>query len=344
MIALFLLALVEGATSHQEVSPVQKVIQLLGDLKAKVSAELKSEETMMAEYSQFCDDQANEKEDAITMAKRTITDLSATIEDSSGTISSLQAEVEELGQQSAGTDRDLSAATAIRKKEHESFVVTEKEMTESIDTLERAIIVLKRGQTSFLQRGNTKDLQLLVASLAKIVSAAWVTSKQREVVQTLLQGQQAAAEDDEDLSLQPQATAAAYESKGGGILEVLGEMQDKAEKALSDARKTEMETQHAYEMLKQSLTAELSTMQKRLDESKSTQMEATEELHSAEGEKVATSRGLANDENFLKELRLSCASKSSEWDERQKKARRMKWPLLTRPWRSSRRGRGPSSR
>merc|ERR1719409_165324 len=115
------LHLADGATSIEEVSPVQKVIQLLGDLKAKVSAELKAEETMMAEYSQYCDDEANEKEDAITAAKRTISDLSATIEDASGTISSLQGEVEELGHQSATTDRDLEAASAIRKKEHDSF-------------------------------------------------------------------------------------------------------------------------------------------------------------------------------------------------------------------------------
>jgi hypothetical protein len=299
------------------------VIQLLGDLKAKVSAELKAEETMMAEYSQYCDDQANEKEDAITAAKRTITDLSATIEDASGTISSLQGEVEELGQQSATTDRDLEAASAIRKKEHESFAVTEKEMLEAVDTLERAIVVLKRGQTSFLQRGNSQDLRLLVASLAKVVSAAWVTSTQRAAVQSLLlQSQQGSQEDaeDEDLTLQPQATVAAYESKGGSIIEILGEMQEKAEQALSDARRTEMEAQHAFDMLKQSLTTELKTMQKRLSEAKSTQMEASEEMHIAEGDRASTTKGMENDQTFLKQLKLSCAAKSTEWDARQASA------------------------
>ena len=44
-------------------------------------------------------------------AKRTINDLAATMEDASGTISSLEAEVAELGTQAAGTDRDLEAAS-----------------------------------------------------------------------------------------------------------------------------------------------------------------------------------------------------------------------------------------
>lgn len=320
--ALLLAAhLAAGATLTTKVSPVQKVIELLGGLRAKVSAELKAEETMMAEYSQYCDDQSNAKEDAITAAQRSITDLSATIEDSSGTISSLQAEVEELGQQSAGTDRDLSAASAIRKKEHDDFVVTEKEMLEAVDTLERAIMVLKRGQ-SFLQgRGNGQDLRMLVASLAKVVSAAWVTSGQRAVVQNLLlQGKTAADSEDEDLTLQPQATVAAYESKGSSILDTLAEMQNKAEEALSESRKTEMEAQHAFDMLKQSLVQELKTMGKRLGEAKSTQSEAKEEMHSAAGEKASTTEGMGNDQSFLKELRLSCSAKSSEWDERQKSA------------------------
>ena len=54
-----------------------------------------------------------EDDGAPRSAKRTINDLAATMEDASGTISSLQAEVAELGQQAAGTDRDLEAATAI---------------------------------------------------------------------------------------------------------------------------------------------------------------------------------------------------------------------------------------
>ena len=47
--------------------------------------------------------------------------------------------------------------------------------------------------------------------------------------------------EDEDLSLQPQATTAAYASKGGGILDALADLKTKAEESLSSARKTEME-------------------------------------------------------------------------------------------------------
>ena len=105
--------------------------------------------------------------------------------------------------------------------------------------------VLSRGQFSFLQRGSNKaDFQKLTDSLSKIISATWVNSQQKAVVQSLLQSQ--STEDDEDLSLQPQATAAAFTSQGGGILDTIKDMTEKAEGTLTDARGTEMKSQHAF--------------------------------------------------------------------------------------------------
>jgi peptidoglycan hydrolase CwlO-like protein len=74
-----------------QVSPVQKVVQLLDELKGKVEADLASEGKAMDEYSSWCDEEANEKEDAITSSKRTIGDLEATIADATATIGSLTA-------------------------------------------------------------------------------------------------------------------------------------------------------------------------------------------------------------------------------------------------------------
>merc|ERR1719426_610078 len=49
---------------------------------------------MMDEYTKWCDSEANQKEDAIATAARTIDELDATIEESSGSISALTAETE----------------------------------------------------------------------------------------------------------------------------------------------------------------------------------------------------------------------------------------------------------
>jgi hypothetical protein len=56
--------------------------------------------------------------------------------------------------QISAAEKDLKEATGIRTEEHEDFSATEKDLVETTDTLARAIIVLKRGQSSFLQRGS----------------------------------------------------------------------------------------------------------------------------------------------------------------------------------------------
>ena len=162
------------------------------------------------------------RSDAITSAKRTIGDLNAAIADSTARISALSAEGDELAQKISAAEGDLQSATGIRDSERGDFEAAEKELVETVDTLGRAVIVLKRGQM-FLQGKQKDDVAKLASGLKQIIEASWVTSKQKAVVQSLLQSE------DEDLSLQPQATAASYSSQGGGILDVLGDMKDKAE-------------------------------------------------------------------------------------------------------------------
>merc|ERR1719487_189803 len=267
----------------------------------------------------WCDEEENTKADAITSNKRTIGDLNAVIADSNAQIAELSSEIEELAGKISTAEADLKSATGIRDEENGSFSATENELLETVDTLERATAVLSRGQFSFLQRGsNMQDLRKLTDSLSKIISATWVNSQQKAVVQSLLQS--ASTEDDEDLSLQPQATAAAFTSQGGGILDTIKDMKEKAEGTLSDARSEEMKSQHAYEMLKSSLEQELKTMKKRMSAATAEKSGTEKTMSDASEELATTEKTLAADEAYLAELKASCAKKAEEWEQRQKQA------------------------
>jgi len=300
------------------VSPVAKVIELLDELTAKVNGDLAAEETMMEEYTKWCDSESNEKEDAITSNKRTVGDLEAEIADASARISELSTEVEELAGKISSAETELSDATKLREEEKATFDGSEKEMVETIDGLERAIVVLKRGQTSFLQQRDRNELKELTAVFSKMIEANWVNKKDKAVVQSLLQSTE--TDGDEDLSLQPQAKTSSYEGHGGGILDTLSDMKEKAEATLSDARTAEMKAQHGYEMLKQSMDTEISTMQKRMSEATTEKSSLESSKASAEEELVATKKTVADDEKYLEELKQSCSMKAQEWATRQKDA------------------------
>merc|ERR1719473_1651115 len=128
-LAIFLLV----AGSATRVSPVAKVIELLDELTGKVKGDLAAEGTMMEEYSKWCDEESNEKEDAITSHKRTIGDLEAEIQDASARISELGTEVEELAGKISAAETELSDATKVRDEEKATFEGSEKEMVDTID-------------------------------------------------------------------------------------------------------------------------------------------------------------------------------------------------------------------
>merc|ERR1719352_1344679 len=214
---------------------------------------------MMEEYTAWCDEEANTKEDAITSSKRTIGDLEATIEDSKAGILTLTSSIDEL------TGK---------------ISTSEKELDETTDSLERAQAVLKKN-LGFVQTGGAaKALGALASGLQKVVEASWVNAHQKKVLQSLLQA--ASSEDDEDLSLQPQATAAAYGSQSGGIIDTIVDMAEKAEASLSSTRKDEMEAAHEFAMLKQSLEDEIAVAKKQLSQATLTRSTTEEELHTAE--------------------------------------------------------------
>merc|ERR1719359_613239 len=134
-------------------------------------------------------------------------------------------------------------------------------------------------------------------ALSKIIESNWVKSQDKAKVQALLQSSQG----DEDLSLQPQASAAAYSSQGGGILDTIKDMKEKAESTLSDARTEEMKAAHAFALTKQALETELATMKKRMSEATTEKSGLEESKAAAEEELTTTEKTLADDEKYLEE-------------------------------------------
>merc|ERR1719453_2514266 len=273
---------------------------------------------MMEEYTTWCDEEANEKEDAITSSKRTIGDLEATIEDAKATFQTLTASIDELTTKISTSETELAKASEIREKEHGVFVASEKELMETIDSLDRAIVVLKKN-LGFMQTGRTAHvLDAMASGLKKVVEASWVNSHQKAVLQSLLQT--SSEDSDEDLEFQPQGKTVAYESSSGGILDTIADMQGKAEESLSSTRKDEMEAAHAYAMIKQSLEDEIAVAKKQLSEATLTRSTTTEELNTAQASLGETKTTLEADEKYLEELKQSCTTKATEWAARQKQA------------------------
>jgi len=99
--ALVVLALLAGAVvsasgEQNTVTPIEKVITLLEDLKAEVESEGSGEAATYDEFACFCKDTTAQKSEAITTGQDTIDQLSAEIEAKTAEKAELLTEVEEL--------------------------------------------------------------------------------------------------------------------------------------------------------------------------------------------------------------------------------------------------------
>merc|ERR1719331_1201696 len=168
---------------------------------------------MMEEYTKWCDEESSQKEEAIATAGRTIDELDATIEESEGTISALTAEIEDLAGKISASEGDLANATGIRTSEKAAFDATEKELVETQDSLERALVMIKRNMGFMQGKSHKQNMENLVASLKTIVEATWISGDEKAKVQQLLQTED--SDEDLTLSLQPQAATSSYETHDG---------------------------------------------------------------------------------------------------------------------------------
>jgi len=96
------------------------------------------------------------------------------------------------------------------------------------------------------------------------------------------------------------------ESKSGGIIEIIEGMQEKAEGLLADIRKTEMESEHNYQLLAQSLKDETKADTKDMDATKSHKAADQESKAQAEGNLERTEADLKNSQEELETTRRSC--------------------------------------
>jgi len=294
--------------SALEANPVGQVLSLLQKLYDTVVADGETEQKQYEEFAEWCEDQAKERQYEVKTGKAQAADLRAAIEKAAADIEALNAQIGDLSQGIATNKADLKAATDIRDKENADFKKEEQELVETVDTLSRAQSVLARHLGgSFAQMPQAmKDLTM---SLSVIMDASVFSIHDKRALSAFLQSQQEGVNAPE---------AAAYESHSSGILDTLADMQTKAEGMLAEARKTEMSSQHSFELLAQSLNDEIAVQEDDMSNAKK-QLGATSETKAtAEGDLAATLKDLNDDESYLKDLASNCQQRAVDWEASQK--------------------------
>merc|ERR1719191_1150034 len=232
---------------------------MIGELETKIIAEGEAVQKTYAEYAEWCESESRNVQFEIKTGQGQVADLTATIDKEAANIQAMDASIEELTGAIATDEADLKAATEIRNKEQAVFAAEEKDLVETIDTLERAVGIIEKemkGGASMAQISGS-----VVQALATMVKAQSLSSAEGARLTALVQDKQ---ESDDDDSGAPQA--AAYSSSSGGVVDTLNDLLEKAQTQLDTARAKEEADVQNFEMLSQSLKDEIKFANKEMDQ------------------------------------------------------------------------------
>jgi len=299
-----LLYLITDAALAVEVTPVQKVVQLLEGMSAKGKKEKHDEQVQFAAYKQFCDDTTVEKKRAIEEANEKIDMLKADIEKYTSDAATLTKEIAGHDDDIAAWTGDMKAATKVRDMEKTDYDATHKDYSESVDALERAIAVLKKQAyarkqgEAFAQVGALKDLNLIPKEAKKTIEAFL-------------------AEDPGEGLAVSAPEAAGYEFQSQGVIEMLEKLLDKFIDERTVLEKEEMNSKHAYDMLVQDLTAQTDQAKQDRGEKAETKAKKLQAKADAEGDLEDTTTTRDADQKYLDDLTATCEQKATDFESRQ---------------------------
>lgn len=262
---------------------------MMKEMKSKGEAELATEAKLYEEYMTWCKDTTVTKSQEIETGTNHIGRLEAEIQkhDASGT--KAKDEIAALDADISGWKSDHEKISAIRAEEKADYDATHTDYSESIDAITRAIVAVQDTSTQKLSQ---------LQSTFSLLQAKKVPASASKKLTALLQ-----------LTQDPYA----YESKSGGVVDLLKDLKEKFLAELNDLEKEEMETKHAYDMEALTLTDQTKYAEKERA-TKASELAAHESASAeAKGTLAEVSAEKAADEKYKADLAAQCEVKSESY-------------------------------
>lgn len=299
----------ENSTSKN--TPIEKVLQMLSDLKANVQQEQKDAYDTYAKQTSLCDNKTSSLSFLIKDQRAQLSELLATIDNEVATLSRLETKMGDLTKEIAKKSRQLTDAQNERKEEYKLYQKEMVEINKVIKTIRHAIQILESSTgASLLQTNNTVNV---VEVLTKIAGAEALSFMSSDRVAALLQttDNDSFGDDDDD-------KAPGYEARSTGVVETLSDVLDKAEDQKDEAQKSEMTNLFNFKVMEKDLEGALKYAQQQFDGCKADTAAHTQSKTEAEADVVTVKKAIKIDTATLAEVDQKCKDEAAAFTQENK--------------------------
>merc|ERR1719421_1714241 len=276
-----------------DVTPVEKVVQMIRDLQTQVQDEGTKEATTYDKFACFCKSKTDEKSEAIETGQTAVETITANRD-------TLDGEIQTLNDEIAGYEEQLKTASGLRADEKKTFEGNLLDVTKAISALERAIETLKASKSLMSVKTEVRKSLLLADALDILPKPL----KEHKVVMMLLSAHQ------------PDVPVSDYDFHSGDIVSTLEGLLNTFRTSKVDLENDDASAQSSYDMSKQAKLDVLKTAQTSLAAAQKDRAKTTDKIAVANQDLTETNAILNDDRVYLKDLTSKCETKAKEWDQR----------------------------
>lgn len=288
-------------------SPVQKVIQMLGDMLSKAKKQIDDDEVEFVAHKQFCEGAIRTKKRSIQEGEESIEQLDAMVAKSKAEILMLAKDIAALDSDINAWEADKKAEMSLRAKAHEDYIATHKEYTQSIESIELAIVDLKRPQTP------AASAQMSFVELNSLAMSA----RMKHVVMSFLQRSTTGTDLFQGESESSASDAAANDSAADGLIEMVEKLESKFREELDRLEKEEINQAHTSDMKVQDLTNQVEAATQERHAKAATKAKTEQQKAESAGDSQGAADTVREDRSFLNDLQAECDQRARDFESSQ---------------------------
>jgi len=267
-------------------NPIRKVVTMLQKIQQKVEAEGEAETELHEKFMCECKTGTAEYTQSISDGEAKVESLAAGLESSKGELTQLKSDLAGHKSDREAAKAALAEATEMRAKEAEAYAGVKAEAETNIKAVGKAVAAIEKGAGgAFLQTNAAQVLRNLASS----------NSQMPEAVISFLSSEDGSA-------------------GSGEITGVLKQLGDEMTADLAEATKAEEEAVASFNGLTAAKTEEVATLTAAIEDKITRVGETGLAIADIKADAKDTADKLAEDKQFLADLKTDCAKKEAEWD------------------------------
>jgi hypothetical protein len=293
-------------------NPIQKVIELIEELRDKTIADGKAEELVYNRMACWCETTTKSKASEIKECQDSLADLSQDINTNKGNIATLASDIHDLMTDISLNEAKQYMETTKRERQNADFMQNKAELTNAIVALDKALQMLSGVDHLALIQGKFKLSTSQLATM-RAVKPAVLAAVQRLPTNNKIPVHKLSA-----LERLGQRFGNKYSPFEPTITQILKDLLESFKATQETETSNEAECQTSYEAIMSSKAEELASKKEMLAQKEATKAKQNKDEAANQAQWQITAAQLTAANKVFKAAKESCTKLAEKWDERKK--------------------------